>query len=275
MSANPAHGADNKSAGRGRPPHRETAARVAERQSVLAYLRTRGQAISSVSGEALELRAIAYLVWFELQERTTLQQLGREARNELREKMGARPERFLPGEAFAWAIPPIGPRLKEERERAIRVVRNHLLRRARQHVWGAEAGKPVWALRMTRENSSGRQIVPAFGDARPGLPGLYSSDWPTTIGLEGEASMDLASEFVRRGGFEIVKLDVRGAQAVLRRMETEDPDDAAVAEEVASHCRRGSAERALRRLIREAEEYEYVHLGGGSTKLSLPPPRVS
>jgi hypothetical protein len=288
MASESSDRADKKSPGRGRPLKRETAAGVDDTQAVLSYLRTRGHAVSSVSGKPLGLRALAYVIWYEQKQRADLQEQGHKQREAHRQQLVEQstrrqrpqpvaPEPWTPPQGASWAMPPIGPNLDEERQRAIATVRKTLLERAHQHVERAKREETVSALRMTVPGRNGPNIVPALDRTWPGLPGLYSFDWPTTVGLKGEASLELSEEAVRRGGFALVTLDAEETRAVWARLRDQPPDDAAIAEEVARHYGRAtsqSAERKLRRLIREAQSFEYVHLGDFNTgKKPLPPIR--
>jgi hypothetical protein len=233
---------------RGRPANREREDYRRGMRSALARA-PRLRARSSVTGRTLTTRAIGYELW-----------------------------RVAEGRLMEQATPPPLDRSTEllrVRRDAVRVVRDKLVKRARQHVARTERGERVLALRMTTA-APGPRIVPAIG--WHGLAGLYSSDWPTTIGRPGEATLEEAREAVARGGFELIALDVNAARAVLARLRSALPDDAAVAEEVASRYSRAEArtvERHVERVLGEARKWEYQHPGseGFTGRAPLPEPR--
>jgi hypothetical protein len=209
--------------------------------------------VSGVTGKPLTERAVAYEVW----------RLKRQRSQALRS----------PAED-SWRLSPIGPDLDRARADAIAAVRAKLMARAAAHLKRARNGEKVQALRLVGRGG-GTMFVPAMEGVWPGLPGLYSGEWPTTVGGEGEASLELASEAVRRGGFELLTVTEQQLTGIWERLKDSEPDDASIAEEVASHCFPGSAERQLRRLIREAQEWEYTFPGseGITGRKPLPPPR--
>lgn len=120
--------------------------------------------------------------------------------------------------------------------------------------------------------SSRRCVLP--GSWPPGLPGLYSRDWPTPIGGTGEASFERAQQAVGRGGFELVTLSTDALLAVRKRFRRLPPDEAAIAEEIASLYSRSqtrAVERHMERLFREANLYEYAHIGSEAVTGRKPP----
>jgi hypothetical protein len=267
----------------GRPAKETTLAGVEDTQHILS-ISGRLSAISSVTGRPLNKAAMACLIWYHL----TLR------------------ERALPGRQSSWKPPtPIGVDLEQAREQAIRVVCKKLNARARAHVARAFRGETVLALRMTDPGAYGPRYCPAIGDW-PGLPGLYSHDWPTTIGLPGEATRELADEAVRRGAFELVPLDhqevvdmrdkLRSRLSEKRRepmraagesTSDAEPDEAAIWEEVVRAHKLGSrkpagdrpawgGERKVQHLVAHANEWEHRFPGSEAMtgRKPLPPGRA-
>lgn len=235
---------------RGRPALRESLAGVRHVQRAIRHdLWVR----SSITGRPLRRLAQAYALWFLSQER---------------------------GWALGEREPPAlddPSKLAMARAQSIKSVRWELVKRARKHLTEAQAGSSVLALRMTPSHMVGPRVVPAIGWS--GLPGLYSSQWPTPIGLHGEATVGEAHEAVARGHFELVELGVDEMRAVVKRFRQKAPDDAAVAESVAAayletETRPASAKKALGRLLREAQEYEYWHPGSEALTERKPLPRT-
>lgn len=161
----------------------------------------------------------------------------------------------------------------------------------------ARAGETVEALRLTSTPHAGPVAV-------VGLPGVYSRDWWTPIGLPGEASVDEARELVAQGVAELKVLDLRAADdawfALKERLGASrkgaesdpwgalgEPDEAAICEEVARTARlknrdgRGDwgGEVKLRRRLADIRTFEYQLQGVAEShgrepqRIPLPPSR--
>lgn len=247
-------------AGRGRPRKRETAGGVADTRVLLAWLRT-ADAPSSVTGKRLNQRALAFRLWERQQERNAAPQAA-----------GSRA-----------AIAPLTDdlaHLERCRDDAIGEVRRALLNRLRSsHMRRVRKGEEVLGLQMSDPAANGPRVFPATG-SWPGLPGLYSADWVTPVGGPGEVSADIARQVDADPAvpLKLVKLNLQLLEQAVARVEAGALDPAAVAEEVERRLPRGSdkgaPERFLRRLIREAERYEYVHLGSEEITGRQPLPKV-
>ncbi len=206
---------------------------------------------SSVSGRPLTTRALAYILW---------------ERNQCDPR--------VPGYLGPWAPPALGRQIETAQADAKSIVRSRLAARATDHLRRCVSGHPVSALRMrAKDGDQGAHVV-------LGLPGLYSPAWPTTIGLEGEATLGEAQATARGGALELVQLDLQEIRAVRARLRTAAPDEAAVAEEVAKRYNRAearAAERCVERLLAEARTWEYTHRGAAhlSERRELPPTRTT
>ncbi|UJA20189.1 hypothetical protein HJD18_08145 [Thermoleophilia bacterium SCSIO 60948] len=191
---------------------------------------------SGVSGRLLTTRARGYLLW-----------------------------RLARG-AVHWDPPALDSpdQLERHRTSAESIVRDALVARVDRHREAQASGAAVLGLQMVDQGASGARIVPAIGG--PGLPGLYSCDWPTPIGLPGEATEAEARSYVRRGGFRVLEVSSSALGAARRRFREGPLDEAAIAEEVASRYTREEArnvERFVERLLADAGRHEYRHLAPG------------
>lgn len=177
------------------------------------------------------------------------------------------------GNIERWAAPPLDREdvLEPARIAARDAVRRTLADRASEHLARAKAGETVYGLRLRGPNSHGRHSIPARSGVG-GLPGAYSSTWPTLVGGgNGEATIEQARDLAERspGRFEMVKVDRDELLAVHTRCRwaplPEDArrsvyalDHATVAEEIVSHYRRQdspearNAERRIERLLAAA-----------------------
>ncbi len=242
---------------KGAPSRQERKELVNDTRRTLSYLQVRGTQRSGVTGKAPTNLVLALMVWFE------------DSRSE---HAGIRPS--------AWKPPtPVGVNLMAMRRDAIRTVSGKLIARANEHVARARAGETVHALRMTNPDAHGAYTV-------RNLPGVYSHDWPTPIGLDGETSIEETHEAVAGGTFELLTLTLDEADAALvalkarlrARCEQADsnpwrllgePDEAAIWEEVARTARlrsRGGhgdwgGEVKIKRLLKDIKTFEYQHPG--------------
>jgi hypothetical protein len=254
---------------KGRPPNQESSRDVADTRRTLAYLNVRGVQRSGVTGSRPTATAIALMVWFQ------------ESRYE---QSGVRPSSWKPKA-------PKRVDLMQHRARAIKRVCEILIGRGGEHVAQARAGEPVEALRLTSTPHGGPMVV-------VGLPGVYSRDWWTTLGLPGEASLNEAHDLVRQGAAELKVLDLKAAddawlalkarlRASLERTDSDpwrilgEPDEAAICEEVARTAQlknrdgRGDwgGEVKLRRRLKDIRTFEYQFDPAATGRKPLPAPR--
>jgi hypothetical protein len=199
------------------------------------------------------------------------------------------------GSTSSWKPPtPEGIDLDRAREQAIRVVCKTLNERADKHVRLAYRGEAVMALRMTDPGANGARYSPAFGDW-PGLPGLYSHDWPTTIGLKGEATRELELLTLKPQEVVDVRDKLRKRLSEKRREQmreagertiSAEPDEAAIWEEVTRAHKLGSrtpvrgrpawdGARKIQRFAAHANEWEHQFPGSEAStgRKPLPPLR--